>query len=244
MKKVLPLALCLACVLSADVITLKGGHQISGQIESATPHDIRISGNNGAQVIAIDQVQSVQFGAPASTAAALPQTFTLPAGTEISIRTIDAIDSRKADSYREYAANLDDPLLLNGITIWPASTTAVLRVTDIQHAGFKRPASLSLSLIAVNVSNQRISMETAKLDSQSGAQGKRTLAGTGIGAGTGALIGSATGGLGALIGAGIGATAGAVGAKALGKHVEIAPETRFTFKLTQPVAINNAGNAR
>jgi hypothetical protein len=56
MKKVLPLALCLACVLSADVITLKDGHQISGQIESATPHDIRISGNNGVQVIAIDQV--------------------------------------------------------------------------------------------------------------------------------------------------------------------------------------------
>lgn len=244
MKSLLLLALCLACVLSADVITLKDGRQVSGQIESANPREIRISANNSAQVITIDQVQSIQFDAPASTAAALPQTFTLPAGTEISIRTIDAIDSRKADSYREYAASLDDPLLLNGITVWPANTNAMLRVTDIQHAGFKRPASLSLSLIAVTASNQRISMETAKLDSQSGAQGKRTLAGTGIGAGTGALIGSAAGGLGALIGAGIGATAGAVGAKALGKHVEIAPETRFTFKLTQPLVVNNAGTAR
>ncbi len=61
-----------------------------------------------------------------------------------------------------------------------------------------------------------------------------------IGAGTGAVIGGlAGGGLGAGIGAAAGGAAGAVGGVIMGKSVEIAPETRFTYRLTQPVVINS-----
>jgi hypothetical protein len=168
-----------------------------------------------------------------------PQNITLPIGTEIAIRTIDRIDSKKADLRREYAANLDDPIIVNGVTVAPANSKAFLRMSDVQRAGFARRASLSLSLIAVNINGQRVNVETDKVDSKSGSQAKRTLTATAVGAGTGAAIGGALGGgAGAGIGAGIGAAGGAVAGKLMGKAVEIAPETRFTYRLMQPVVIN------
>ena len=168
------------------------------------------------------------------------QSITLPIGTEIAIRTIDRIDSKKADLKREYAANLDDPIIVNGVTVAPANTRAFLRVSDVQRAGFARRASLSLSVIAVIINGQRVNVETDTVDSKSGSQAKRTLAGTAVGAGTGAAIGGALGGgAGAGIGAGIGAAGGAVAGKLMGKAVEIAPETRFTYRLTQPIVISH-----
>jgi len=179
------------------------------------------------------------FAQAPSSAPSEPQSITLPIGTEIAIRTIDRIDSKKADLKTEYAANLDDPLIVNGVTVAPANTRAFLRVTDVQRAGFSRRASLSISLVAVNINGQRLNVETDKVDSKSGSQVKRTLTGTAVGAGTGAAIGGVLGGgAGAGIGAGIGAAGGAVAGKLMGKAVEIAPETRFTYRLTQPLMIN------
>jgi uncharacterized protein YcfJ len=172
-------------------------------------------------------------------APAEPQSITLPIGAEIAIRTIDRIDSKSADLKREYAATLDDPVLVDGVTIVPANSSAFLRVTDKQRSGFTRRASLSISLVAVTVNGQRVEVNTDKVDSKSGSQAKRTATGAAIGAGTGAVIGGlAGGGLGAGIGAAAGGAAGAVGGVLLGKTVEIAPETRFTYRLAQPVVIN------
>jgi uncharacterized protein YcfJ len=167
------------------------------------------------------------------------QSITLPIGTEIAIRTLDRIDSKNADLHREYAASLDDPVVVNGVQVVAANTNAFLRVTDKERSGFSRRASLSISLIAVTVNGQRVNVETGKVDSKSGSQAKQTAAGAGIGAGTGAAIGAiAGGGLGAGIGAAAGGAAGALGGVLKGKTVEIAPETRFTYKLTQPVVVN------
>jgi uncharacterized protein YcfJ len=173
-------------------------------------------------------------------AQAQPQSITLPVGTEISVRTVDRIDSKSAKLNRDYAATLDDPIVVDGVTVVPANTNGFLQVTDKQRSGFTRRASLSISLVAVTVNGQRVAVETDKVDSKSGSQAKRTATGTAIGAGTGAVIGGlAGGGLGAGIGAAAGGAAGAVGGVLLGKTVEIAPETRFTYRLTQPVVVNS-----
>jgi hypothetical protein len=172
--------------------------------------------------------------APADT-----QSITLPVGTPIAISTIDRINSKTADRSREYAATLDDPVVVDGATVIPARTNAVLRVTDVKNSKLKR-ASLSLSLIAVMVNGQRVDVSTDKVDSQAGSKAKRTAIGAGVGAGAGAGIGALAGvGLGAGIGAAVGGLAGAGAGMMTGKPVEIAPETRFTYKLTQPVVISN-----
>jgi uncharacterized protein YcfJ len=179
------------------------------------------------------------FGANVFAAPAAAPDITLPIGTEIAVRTIDRINSKTADLHREYAATLDDPVIVDGVTVVPAQTSAVLRVVEMERSGFKRRASLSLSLIAVIVNGQRIAVNTDKVDSKSGSQAKKTAAGAAIGAGAGAAIGAiAGGGLGAGIGAAAGGAAGTLGAVFSGKAVEIAPETRFTYRLTQPVEMN------
>jgi hypothetical protein len=242
-------ALLVLCALSAfaDVVTLKDGRQINGQIESGATREIRIKVDNNSQVIAVDQIQAIQFSGQgfAAVAPPKPQGVTLPAGTEIAIRTIDSINSKKADLYKEYAASLDDPVVVNGATVIPADTKAVLKLTELQSSGLTHRASLSLTLIAVMIGGQRVDVQTGSVDSQAGSPAKRTLAGAGIGAGTGAAIGAmAGGGLGAAIGAVIGGAGGAAAGKMKGKPVEIPSETRFTYKLTQPVAINSQAGAR
>jgi uncharacterized protein YcfJ len=177
----------------------------------------------------------------ASTFATFADTpgITLPIGTEIAVRTIDRINSKTADLHREYAATLDDPVIVDGVTVVSSQTSAVLRVVEMERSGFKRRASLSLTLIAVIVNGRRVEVSTDKVDSKSGSQAKKTAAGAAIGAGAGAAIGAiAGGGLGAGIGAAAGGAAGTLGAVFSGKAVEIAPETRFTYRLTKPAEMN------
>ena len=174
------------------------------------------------------------FAAPADS-----QAITLPIGTEISIRTIDRINSKTANLHKQYAATLDDPVIVDGVTVLPAQTSAVLQVVEKERSGFKRRASLSLSLVAIIVDGKRVEVSTGQVDSKSGSQAKKTAAGAAIGAGTGAAIGAiAGGGLGAGIGAAAGSAAGTLGAVFSGKAVEIASETRFTYQLTQTVIVN------
>jgi uncharacterized protein YcfJ len=174
----------------------------------------------------------------ASTPAADSQTITLPVGTEIAVRTIDRIDSKTADLSHEYAGSLDDPIVVNGVEVVPANANAILRVVEAQKSGLTHRASLSTALVAVYIHGQRYNVQTSKVDSKAGSPAKRTVAGGAIGAGAGAAIGAAAGGAaGAAVGAGIGAAAGAITGKLTGKGVEIAPETRFTYTLTEPSVI-------
>src|SRR5580698_3220070 len=168
-----------------------------------------------------------------------PQSITLPVGTEIAISTIDRIDSKTADKNKEYAASLDDAVILDGAEVVPARTNAFLRVTDVKNPKFKR-ATLSIALVALTINGQRVEVNTDKVDSQSGTRAKRTAVGAAAGAGAGAAIGAAVGGgAGAGIGAGVGALGGATAGILTRKGVEVASETRFTYRLTQPVSINS-----
>jgi len=166
-------------------------------------------------------------------AASNARTITLPAGTEIAIRTVDRIDSRKDGARREYAATLDDPIEVDGVTVAPAQANAFLRVTD------KSKGSLSISLIGFTVNGQRTDLTTDKVDSRRGSTVKRTAVGAAGGAGAGAAIGAiAGGGAGAGIGAAVGAAAGGIFGHMTAKPIEIAPETRFTFRLSEPVDVS------
>jgi hypothetical protein len=258
MNQTLLLLFSLSCVLSAekvyaDTITLKDGRQISGLVQTGASGEIHVKAGSSVQVFAVVAVQSIAFDVPENFApipppalpAAAPANITIPAGTEIAIRTIDRIDSKKADTYKEYAASLDDPVIVNGATVIPANANAFVKASDIHAPGVTRRASLSLTLVAVTINGQRVAVQTGKVDSQSGSQAKRaaatTLAGAAVGAGIGAKV---AGGVGAAVGAGIGGVGGAIGGKMLSKGVEIAPETRFSYKLTQPVTVTYQGGGQ
>jgi len=115
-----------------------------------------------------------------------------------------------------------------------------VRVTETKSPSLTHRASMSTALVAIVIRGQKVRVETGNIDSQAGSPAKRTAIGAAGGAGAGAAIGAAAGGgAGAAVGAGAGAAAGAVAGKLTGKGVQIAPETRFTYKLTQTVVIDS-----
>jgi len=252
MKRTLLLVFTQLCLLPAvsvfgDVVTMKDGRRITGDVESGTSGEIHIRTGDGSQTIAVDRIQSIRFSSTEAfsprpaPAAAPPESgaITLPVGTEIAVRTGTYIDSKTANPNRDYSASLDDPIIVNGVQVAPANANAVLRVTDIKNPKLTGRPSLSLVLVAVIINGERVEIHADKVDSHSGSRSKRSAIAVGGGAAAGAGIGGLAGGaVGAGIGAGIGAASGAIGAMMTGKGVEIAPETRFTYKLTQPVVFN------
>ncbi len=239
-------ALLLRFTAVADVVTLKDGTRITGDVQSGG-QQILIKVGDSSRVVPLDQIQSIELGSPAPPARTVagraadqtPGRITLPAGAEIAARTIDRIDSKKTDKFQEYRGSLDDPIVVDGVTVAPENTPVILRVTEFKNPHLSGRPTLSLALIALLINGHRISLETGSVESRAGSRSKRNAIGAGAGAGAGAAIGAAAGGAaGAAVGAGIGAAAGTAGAVLSGKGVEIPSETRFTYKLTQPVEIN------
>jgi hypothetical protein len=230
--------------LCADTITLITGAQIQGSVESGTAREIRVLAGGRVQLIPLERVKAITFDADAPTPAAeIPNLPAAPApkpvaraGAELVVRTIERIESKKADKKREYHASLDQPLIADGFTLAPANSEALLKVTQVKNAKVKGKSSLSLQVVALVVNGKRIPVRTEDVSSESGSQGKRTAVGAGAGAGVGAGIGGvAGGGAGAAAGAAVGAATGTAAAVLFGQTVKIEPETRFTFRLTQDV---------
>jgi hypothetical protein len=251
---VILLQLCLqtGANVFADTVTLKDGSQIAGVFESGSTRSIQINVGGNSQTIAVDRIQPIHFdpegsgfsAPPPPATSAAPQGITIPSGAEIAVRTIDRIDSKNADLNHEYAGSLDDPVVIDGVAVVPANANAVLRVTEIKNPRLGH-ATLSLTLAALVIDGQRIDVITENVDSRSGSHAKRAVVGGAAGAAAGAGIGALAGGaVGAGIGAGIGAGAGALGGLMTGKGVEIASETRFSYKLTQPVTIGYGESSR
>ncbi len=85
------------------------------------------------------------------------------------MRTIDRIDSKKTELNHEYNGSLDDPVIVDGMTVTPANTGAVLRVVELKNPKMGH-ASLSLTLVALLINEQRVS------ELQSGARAAPLLA--------------------------------------------------------------------
>jgi hypothetical protein len=143
------------------------------------------------------------------------------------------------DPNHEYAASLDDPLVNNGVTLAPAGAHAFLNVTSVKNAKVKK-AAIAISLTAVTISGRKVKVSAEYIESKGGTKAKGAVKGVAIGGAMGAWFGSIGGWFGAGIGAATGAAAGAAVAVLTGDgtSVVIPSETRFTYKLSEPVVVN------
>jgi hypothetical protein len=164
--------------------------------------------------------------------------FTLPAGTNLTVRMIEGVNSETNRVGQTFRASIDQPVMLDGNTVIPRGSDAVVKLVDQKDSGkLTGKAELRVALQSISLNGRVYDLNTQTVTEESSSRGARTAKVAGGTAALGAIIGGiAGGGKGAAIGAGAGAAAGA-GAEVVtaGQKVKIPSETRLTFVLDNPV---------
>jgi hypothetical protein len=184
-------------------------------------------------------VEAVQ-PAPQPAPAPRPVQATVPAGTVVTVRMIDSIDSARNHPGDEFDATVNSPVVAGDRVVIPQGSNARVRLVEAKTSGHMTGRSeLQIELVSLTVNGTTYNVESGTYNVQGASRGKRTAETVGGGAGLGALIGAIAGrGKGAAIGAGIGAAAGA-GAQAItkGQQVKIPSEAKIDFTLKAPLAV-------
>jgi hypothetical protein len=263
----LVIALWLGASLAyADSLELKNGSLIKGKFMGGTESEITFQVGSSVQKYNIADVVSLKFEServasdqpkpPTSSLPSEPQPaedagmktpafVTIPAGTRVSVRTIDAIDSTQNQVGDRFQACLEEPLRVDGNEIVSRDAGVYGRLAESKESGtFTGRSQLRLELTAFVVNGQTVPIVTGDYEltgkSRGASTAKRTIGGAAVGSIIGALAG---GGEGAAIGAGVGAGAGA-GSEIIteGDQVRVPSETLIEFTLQQDVSIPTSRN--
>ena len=178
--------------------------------------------------------------APAA-AAPQPRVVEIPAGSTVSVRMIDSVDSAVNHSGEIFRASLDAPLVVDNEVVVPAGNDVFVKLVDVKSAGrISGRSELRMELVRMQFQGKSYVLQSSTYEQAGTSRGKRTAAMAGGGAGLGALIGAvAGGGKGAAIGAAVGAAAGTgVQVATKGQQIKIPSETKLDFRLEQPVEIS------
>ncbi|MGI9103933.1 MAG: hypothetical protein ACR2IF_15950 [Terriglobales bacterium] len=172
------------------------------------------------------------------------QAVTIPAGTQLQIRTDENITADQNSVGKVYAAEIANDLMdPNGRVIAAKGSPAQLTIADVtaSNAGVgSHQVALALQSITVNGRTMNVQSNQQTVSGDRGiGKNKRTGEMVGGGAVLGTVIGAVAGGAkGAIIGAIAGAGAGgAAQVLTRGSEVKVPAETVLTFKLDQPVSL-------
>jgi len=171
---------------------------------------------------------------------------TLPAGTDISVRTDERIDATEPVAGRTYTATIQQDIAgPSGIVMIPRGSQANLIVSRVNEGGTFTSGNLVLDLDSIVVNGHRYDVSTEDLqrgNNQGIGANRRTGEMVGGGAALGTLLGAiAGGGKGAAIGAIAGAvTGGGVQVLTKGKEIRVPAETVLNFRLDQPLPLREA----
>lgn len=181
------------------------------------------------------------YGAPGYRTYPHQDWATLPAGTVISVRTINRIDADNAAAGRTFPATIaQDVVDPAGQVLIPRGSEATLVVQRFKEGGTFRSGKIVLGLNSVSVNGRRYMAVTDPVDispRRGIGKNKRTAKMVGGGAALGTLVGAiAGGGSGAAIGALAGAaTGGGIQVATKGPRVHVPAEAVLNFRLDQPL---------
>jgi hypothetical protein len=247
-----------------DSLELKNGSLIKGHYVGGTESDISFRVGSTVQSYAVRDVVSLSFDesgrasnrsedpelasrppepppdtAPLDSSAATDaNSVNVPAGTHLQVRTVDAIDSDRNQVGDKFQATLEQPLIVNGVTVVPKGADVYGHLTQATQAGHIQGRSeLKLELTGIVVNGQTVPLTTGDYSVSGHSRGASSAERVGGGAALGAVIGAiAGGGKGAAIGAGVGGGAGtAVQVVTKGEQVHVPSETLLDFALQQDV---------
>jgi hypothetical protein len=161
---------------------------------------------------------------------------TVPAGTQLAVRLVDALNTGQNRPGDVFRATLDQPIVVDGRAIAPRYAEVLGRIDGLASSGrVSGVAQLSLVLYQIKIGGQLQTIYTDPIHLAARPERGRDAAKVATGAAIGAIIGAiAGGGKGAATGAAAGAGAGTgVALATKGKELILGPETQLTFRLGQ-----------
>jgi hypothetical protein len=233
-------------VLSADRVKLRSGKSVDGSFLSADVGRVRLLLPNGSIAeFTVEEVSAVEFSArkapppPAPDPARKPAPITVPAGTLLNVRLVQAIEVDAAQAGATYKSLLDDPVMMGGSVVVPRGSVVLLQAVKVEQAGkMKGSDRITLKANSIAFGGNKYEIVTSAVESKGGGEGKKTTRKVAGGAGLGAIVGGiAGGGSGAAIGAVAGGATGAIVSSQGTEHLTLAAETRLQFSLNAAVTI-------
>jgi hypothetical protein len=255
MRYPLMMALAAAALAAAargeDIVQLRDGSSVRGTVTGITADSVMISRDGREMSYARDRVLSIAVGGakpkggqpappapPAAgtsagtvpaTASGSPPAASLPTGTAILVRTVDAVDTRKQGPGAKFAATLDVDLAAGETVIAPKGARIYGVVRNSEQAGnLLGKSALELTLTGIEVNGKLVPCVTDSAKAVGEGSGREAARKTGAGA----LIGAAADGSeGARKGAAVGA---GVAVLTSGQSVQVPQGTLLEFRLVQP----------
>lgn len=245
--RLLLIAIAALSIAWADTLTLRDGRTVEGQFLGGTARQVRMAVGDSVRTFDVSDVASLQFEGvkPAPSPAPAPPASSaeadeVPAGTAVTIRMIDGVDSRTAQAGQTFRASVDEPVMVGDQTAIPRGADVVTQLVEVKEPGkLAGGGHLTLSLVSIAIDGDVVDVNSQSVtqagESRKG-QSAKVIGGT---AALGAIIGAlAGGGKGAAIGAVAGGGAGtAVQVLTKGTEVRIPSETRLTFTLDRAVPL-------
>ncbi len=165
----------------------------------------------------------------------------LPGGTTVVVRTIDAIDSKSAVAGQRFNASVDEPVVVGDRVVVAKNADAVLEIAGMKKGGHLRGrAELSIQLVSLKIRGRSLPVQTEVHSAQGPSRGSNTAKKAGGAGAAGAVLGGILGGgKGVLAGGAIG-VGGAMAFQMAthGSRVQIPPESRIEFVLTQDASFS------
>lgn len=243
------------------VVTLTGTVDTEQQqaavdgIASTEPGVVKVVDGLSVKGSANSESAQAQYSAPAQAAPqnpypnsensqdqSVPSTLTLPTGTLVTVRLMQALSSSRNHAGDTFAATLEEPLVANGWVVMRQGQTVLGRVAVVRKAGrIKGVSELGLDLSRITlVDGQQLPIRTRLVKATASSSRGRDVAAVGTTTAIGAIIGTAADwGAGAGIGAAAGAAVGVAGVLLTrGRPTVIMPETLLTFRLESPATFS------
>src|SRR5690242_7388093 len=205
--------LAIAALLPADTLILRNGSTINGKFVSGDSRSIRFATGSQVNTYDLADIDNLRFdGAataqpppapppppeapPPPAASGRPSSgLSIPAGTDVSIRTIDAVDSEHDRRGQTYRASVDQSVIVNGQTVIARGADAVIMLSDAQQSGkIEGRTVLTLELRSISANGRTYDSTSSTVNRESGSRGSRSAKVIGGTAALGAIIGAIAGG--------------------------------------------------